>query len=375
MKIVGINSSHDSSVAQLTDDTIDFVLDEPRFRRDKWWTPLGENGSNQYLSIEHKQLDIPDHLIFASYDRRCVGLVLGESLEESANEKRDFCVEMQAAQMSRERFDWFVGDESKFDVDFDWQEDGDTKIHEEIVDEQFGGMEHHFDPDQHHLYHAVCAHTLSPYKDEDAIAIVWDGGGACRLWDTYPNYQEMESIYYCTPDAQPTLQWQRLSNHRHLVQWGNDFQNFQYDCLVCWDDEEIKDGDADVVISSKPSSGMNFSNLSKVFGTDPQGRGAGKVMGMASYGNVRFNVFNQFTVAQQCEEESFMDACGIIRDAITRNPDCKNILLSGGFSLNCTNNYKYLSEFPEHQFFVDPIPHDGGTSLGAALWLKRDLES
>ena len=64
--------------------------------------------------------------------------------------------------------------------------------------------------------------------------------------------------------------------------------------VVDWDDEEIKDGDADVIISSKPSSGMNFSNLSKQFGCDELGRGAGKVMGMASYGRVRFNVFNQY---------------------------------------------------------------------------------
>jgi predicted NodU family carbamoyl transferase len=374
MKIVGINTSHDSSVAQLTDDTIDFVLDEPRFRRDKWWCPLEENASNQYVSIDHKQIQDVDHLIFASYDRRCVGLVLGDELRKNANEQRDFCVEMQSAQMDQSRFDW-LKDDPKFDLEFEWIIDGDSEINKEICEEQFAGMEYHFDPDQHHLYHAVCAHHLSPYKDEDCIAIVWDGGGGCRLWDTHPNYQEMESFYYCTPDTQPTLQWQRLSNARHLVQWGNLFPNMQYDSLVCWDDEEIKDGDADVVISSKPSSGMNFSNLSKVFGCDELGRGAGKVMGMASYGRVRFNVFNQYTVAQQCEEESFMDACGIIRDAVTRNPDCKNIVLSGGYSLNCTNNYRYLKEFPDHQFFVDPIPHDGGTALGAALWLKRDLES
>lgn len=374
MKIVGINTSHDSSVAQITDDTVDFVLDEPRFRRDKWWCPLEENSSNQYVSIDHKQITDVDHLIFASYDRRCVGLMLGDELRKNANEQRDFCVEMQAAPMNQDRFDW-LKDDPKFDVEFDWVMDGDSQIHDEICEQQFDGMEYHFDPDQHHLYHAVCAHHLSPYKDEDAIAIVWDGGGACRLWDTHPNYQEMESIYYCTPDSQPQLQWQRLSNHRHLIQWSNDFPNFQYDCLVCWDDQEIKDGDADIVISSRPSSGMNFSNLSKVFGCDPLGRGAGKIMGMASYGTVRFNVFNQFTVAQQCEEESFMDACGIIRDAISRNPDCKNIVMSGGYALNCTNNYRYLKEFPDHQFFIDPIPHDGGTGLGAALWLKRDLES
>ena len=48
-------------------------------------------------------------------------------------------------------------------------------------------------------------------------------------------------------------------------------------------------------------------------------------------------------------------------------------MLSGGYSLNCTNNYKYLEKYPDYQFFVDPIPHDGGTATGAALWLEEHL--
>jgi predicted NodU family carbamoyl transferase len=69
--------------------------------------------------------------------------------------------------------------------------------------------------------------------------------------------------------------------------------------------------------------------------------------------------------------ESFKASCIVIEKAIALNPDVKNIVLSGGFSLNCTNNYKYLERFPEHQIFVDPIPHDGGTAAGAALWLEE----
>jgi predicted NodU family carbamoyl transferase len=369
MKIVGINTSHDASVAQLTDDHIDYVLDEPRFRRDKWWNPKSQNSSNQYVSIEHKGISEPDHLIFTSYDRRAVGMRLNEECNEDHAQQRMLSEEIRSVPFTAKRFQFMTKQEDKFGIEFEWVTGEDTEIHDEIAGAQFDGMEYTYDK-EHHLYHAVCAHHLSPY--EDCIAIVWDGGGACRLWDNYPNYQEMESIYYCTPDAQPQLQWQRLSNVRHLYEWGYQLPNLQFDCLVCGKDVVVKDGTADVVLSSMPSSGMNFSNLSKVFGCDELGRGAGKVMGMASYGNVNFNVFNQYSVAQQCEEESFMDACKIIQNAIGRNPNCKNIVLSGGYSLNCTNNYKYLSEFPDHQFFVDPIPHDGGTALGAALWLNRE---
>lgn len=68
-----------------------------------------------------------------------------------------------------------------------------------------------------------------------------------------------------------------------------------------------------------------------------------------------------------------INSLNIIRKAVELNPDVKNIVLSGGYSLNCTNNYKYLEHFPEHNFFVDPIPHDGGTAVGAAVWLNRKL--
>ena len=32
------------------------------------------------------------------------------------------------------------------------------------------------------------------------------------------------------------------------------------------------------------------------------------------------------------------------------------------------------SVFPDHQFFVDPVAHDGGTAVGAAIRLGRALK-
>ena len=67
----------------------------------------------------------------------------------------------------------------------------------------------------------------------------------------------------------------------------------------------------------------------------------------------------------------FEYTCDLIQRAIDYKPDCKNIILTGGFALNCTNNYKYLSRFPDYQIFVDPIPHDGGTAAGAGLQMYQ----
>ena len=50
-------------------------------------------------------------------------------------------------------------------------------------------------------------------------------------------------------------------------------------------------------------------------------------------------------------------------------------MLSGGYALNCVNNYRYLDRFPKHNFFVDPNPGDNGTSTGAAIWLYYYLKA
>ena len=47
----------------------------------------------------------------------------------------------------------------------------------------------------------------------------------------------------------------------------------------------------------------------------------------------------------------------------------KNIVLSGGYALNCVSNYYYLDKLKEHDIhlYVEPNSSDGGTATGAAL--------
>jgi carbamoyltransferase len=47
----------------------------------------------------------------------------------------------------------------------------------------------------------------------------------------------------------------------------------------------------------------------------------------------------------------------------------KNIVISGGYGLNCVANYYYKKRFPEINLFIDPISTDGGTSLGLAKYV------
>lgn len=45
-----------------------------------------------------------------------------------------------------------------------------------------------------------------------------------------------------------------------------------------------------------------------------------------------------------------------------------NIVISGGYGLNCVANYFYKKTFPDLNIYVDPLSHDGGTALGLALY-------
>jgi len=50
-----------------------------------------------------------------------------------------------------------------------------------------------------------------------------------------------------------------------------------------------------------------------------------------------------------------------------------NICISGGYGLNCVANYKYWKEFPDLNIYVEPISHDGGTSIGGAVWFNEKI--
>jgi len=67
----------------------------------------------------------------------------------------------------------------------------------------------------------------------------------------------------------------------------------------------------------------------------------------------------------QAETENMMFA--LIQKAIDITGET-NIVISGGFGLNCVANYKFVKKFPGIKFYIDPIAHDGGTAIGLAKY-------
>ena len=316
MRILAINISHHASIAQITDGKLDLYFEEDRFNKVKHCQPE-RFPEPRFISIDKHITEKPDYVIFASASRYC------PSVKILPNFISDETV-----------MSWFV----------------------KQLEEKFGKIRTVF-LKEHHLYHAHSAFYFS--KLDDAICIVMDGGGA--PFHSNEQYVEIESIYdmdknKCIPKYKAYTNVEFVYDSMHCDIPREDlFYSFTEDSV-------------DIEMSSKFSSGMKFQEFAISNNT---GIEIGKIMGLASYGNLTGDKLED--KARQLQEETVLNTFEIINKSI-KYSDSKNIILSGGYSLNCVNNYAYVKEFPEYNFFVDPAAHDGGTSIGAGMWLWRKLK-
>ena len=95
-------------------------------------------------------------------------------------------------------------------------------------------------------------------------------------------------------------------------------------------------------------------------------------MGLAAYAgkNIDKKLKEKVEIGRDAQEKTLKECVQLIEKA-KKYSSCKNIILTGGYHLNCSNNFKLVKLFPELNFFVDPIPYDGGTAVGAALYYEN----
>lgn len=248
----------------------------------------------------------------------------------------------------------------------------------------------------HHLGHAAAAFYNSGFNS--AAAVVVDGAGSVhteKMGDadnagTISGY-ETETIYHCSYPHEFNAIYKRYSDGS-LAYYDNGIQEF----------------DGSVTITKAYEAVSNYLGFGYIE--------AGKTMGLAPYGtdddNIpdffvngkgnrnlllpqypagaiidenRFSYLRRFVepktwhndfslvrdvdknlaykVQKQTEEMMF----ALIQRAIDSTGET-NIVISGGYGLNCVANYKYLKKFPGIKFYIDPIAHDGGTAIGLAKY-------
>ena len=75
-----------------------------------------------------------------------------------------------------------------------------------------------------------------------------------------------------------------------------------------------------------------------------------------------------------CQAESQEEVLKLIFKAVEMTGN-KNVVLSGGYALNCVANYWYLDKLNKEEIslYVEPVSSDAGTALGAALLTYHSL--
>lgn len=245
----------------------------------------------------------------------------------------------------------------------------------------------------HHLGHASAAFYASGF--ETAAAVVVDGAGSLHQEDTGDGGQvagfETETIYQCAYPHEFNAVYKRYSNGTG-GNWDNGIQEF--------------DGSVTITKSYEAVShylGFGFIEAGKTMGLAPYGTrdenippffvgGKGNknlLLPMYPAGafidESRFPYLRRFSnpaewhldfnlvrdvdknLAWHVQWETEQQMFNLIQKAVDLTGET-NIVLSGGFGLNCVANYKYLKKFPDIKFWIDPIAHDGGTALGLARY-------
>ena len=313
MKILGINISHNASICLLTGDKDLFYFEEERYNREKYYYPGEHDDGHVFFKCINEHINvaknIPDEVIVTSYDRRPTP---GKKLK------------------------WY-----------------DFEIIEQLK-EQFPGLPAtwHFSPSEHHLYHAMSGFHFSGF--DEAICVIMDGGGA----QEFPLYQEIESVYLLDKQRYKK-KYVHATNYRFIELLTSKYSEKYF----------IQD-DVEYLLSSRQGSGIKFAGLCNELGYEHSGHDAGKLMGLAAYGKSELDPQG---LAMKLQIETKENTIKLLEKAFAYSPKTKNVVLSGGYALNCVNNYEYVKAFPEYNFFVDPVPHDGGTAIGAALWLDFKL--
>lgn len=244
---------------------------------------------------------------------------------------------------------------------------------------------------QHHAGHAAGAFYNSGF--ETAVAVVADGAGSVH--QAAVNEQqgvagfETESIFKCDYPGTLEALYKRYAD-------GNAF----------YYDNGVQEFDNTVTITKAYEAvshylGFGFIEAGKTMGLAPYGQYDPKIPDFFIEGKGNKNLLipmypagavideNRFpylkrtldpevwhqdftqvsdvdkNLAWKVQDEAQKMLGDLIQKAIDLSGE-NNVVLAGGFGLNCVANYYYKERFPNINFYVDPVSHDGGTAIGLA---------
>lgn len=248
---------------------------------------------------------------------------------------------------------------------------------------------------QHHLGHAAGAFYNSGF--ETAAAVIVDGAGSIHNAKITEDENspvtagfETESIYHCKYPTGFDTVYKRYADG-NCQYFNNGVQEFDNSVTITKAYEAVSN-----------YLGFGYIEAGKTMGLAPYGKfddsipeifvqGKGNknlLMPMYPAGaNIDENRFPNLrrtqdpkvwhhdfskvrdvdkNLAWRVQQESQKLVGDLIEYAAAKTGE-KNIVVAGGYGLNCVANYYYLERFPNLNIYVDPVSHDGGTAIGLAM--------
>ena len=246
---------------------------------------------------------------------------------------------------------------------------------------------------QHHLLHAASAFYNSGF--ETATALIVDGSGSHFTYEGLPPGFEAETIFDCS-----------YPNEFKIL-----YKNFGTNNPVAFENNMVTVSNAVTVVKAYEAVtehlGFGFIEAGKTMGLSSYGQfndSIPELIGENNRGNREMFIPSypagayldvvknkQFQIDQEHAKDWHNDPSKVTQldkdlawkiqndsqEAVARliqqSYDLtgnKNIVIAGGYGLNCVANYFYLERFPDFNIYIDPISHDGGSTIGAAkmMW-------
>jgi carbamoyltransferase len=213
----------------------------------------------------------------------------------------------------------------------------------------------------HHLNHARTSFYNSGF--EEALCIVLDGAGNIFENVFYDEVQcrEMESIFYATKPNKFDLIYKRFFT-------GTGINNYK-NCKGIWG--QIKDcGDnlVNVEFSSNYSVGWKYEDCNRLIGFGDYD--SGKSMGLSQCYGYESDIDNfwheKAKICNNTQKNTFLQSLNLIETHL-KLIKTKNLVISGGYGLNCVSNYEYLNQL-DVNIFIDPLCDDSSISIGAGFF-------
>lgn len=321
MYTLGINLSHHSSVALLKDNQVVFNCLEERFNRKKDWGGLHSSAPVLALKRIREFTDKIDYVCAVSGSK--------EKVQQSVSTLQKFGIQV-----------------------------GKTLVNNQA----------------HHLYHAAAGFFMSHF--DNASCIVIDGAGSTFQFSSRYRCSETTSVY------EISFQQGIKCTHKHFivgvpnVGGTRGFINRYVKFGISSTEVEITPTEQDNFIKKFPNiksvkATNNIDTGLKYFGdavsiAEQLGwrwiGSDGKMMGLSGYGGLENPT--------ACEAIAYRAQKNLERDFLERIKLCQssNIVISGGCALNILGNSLLKRTYPDYNFFIDPVAHDGTLALGAAAF-------